>query len=76
MHADTHSDDQYAPTGRNLKTWLFGGAAVPVANALFDVEDSGLAVIGDLFGEDQYFADSQVVSRKWWKLSDSVLRAV
>ena len=53
------SDDVWAPTGRALKHWLFGGATVPLGNALFDVDASGLKLIGDLFGDDQYFADSE-----------------
>jgi ParB family transcriptional regulator, chromosome partitioning protein len=47
----------YRPTGHQLKSWLFGGQSIKVDNALFDVEESGLAVIADLFGEDRYFAD-------------------
>ncbi|MBO9712486.1 ParB N-terminal domain-containing protein [Sphingomonas sp.] len=52
-------DDEsaYCPTGHQLKAWLFGGASVPVGNALFDVEASGIATVADLFGEDRYFAD-------------------
>jgi ParB family chromosome partitioning protein len=50
--------ETYCPTGHQLKSWLFGGQSIKVENALFDVEESGLAVIADLFGEDRYFADS------------------
>ena len=50
--------DAYAPTGHQLKAWLFGGQSVAVDKALFDVEASSLAIIADLFGEDRYFADS------------------
>jgi ParB family chromosome partitioning protein len=50
--------EQRAPTGAQLKAWLFGGQSVPVKHALFDVAASGLAVVSDLFGEDQLFADS------------------
>lgn len=32
------SEDEYAPEGRALRDWLFGGAQIPVANALFEVE--------------------------------------
>jgi len=49
----------YAPTGHALKSWLFGGGAIPVASALFDVEASGLAIVADLFGEERYFADAE-----------------
>mgnify|MGYP000662698821 CR=1 FL=1 len=50
--------DAYVPTGHQLKAWLFGGQSVAVATALFDVEQSGLVTVADLFGEDRYFADS------------------
>jgi ParB family chromosome partitioning protein len=49
--------DAYAPSGHQLKAWLFGGAAIKAENALFDVEASGVATIADLFGGDRYFAD-------------------
>ncbi|WP_380926122.1 ParB/RepB/Spo0J family partition protein [Sphingomonas leidyi] len=52
------SENARAPTGHQLKAWLFGGQSIAVKYALFDVEASGLAVIADLFGEDRYFADS------------------
>jgi len=48
----------YAPTGHQLKAWLFGGGAISAAHALFDVEASGLAIVADLFGEERYFADA------------------
>jgi ParB family chromosome partitioning protein len=51
-------DPRRAPTGSQLKAWLFGGGACRADHALFDVEASGLAVIADLFGDDRYFADS------------------
>ncbi|MES2443960.1 MAG: ParB/RepB/Spo0J family partition protein [Pseudomonadota bacterium] len=49
--------DNYTPTGHQLKAWLFGGASIKAANALFDVEASGVATVADLFGDDRYFAD-------------------
>jgi ParB family chromosome partitioning protein len=52
-------EEAYAPMGRALKDWLFGGAQIPTANALFDAEAAGLAVVSDLFGENAYFADSE-----------------
>jgi len=51
------SEDTYAPLGRSLKDWLFGGQHIPVSNALFDLEDYRGAIIGDLFGDERYFAD-------------------
>ncbi|MBL9071848.1 MAG: ParB/RepB/Spo0J family partition protein [Sphingopyxis sp.] len=49
--------DAYCPTGHQLKAWLFGGTAVAVKHALFDVDASGAAIVADLFGEDRFFAD-------------------
>lgn len=48
---------QRAPTGSHLKAWLFGGASIPTAHALFPLEDYPGEVVADLFGEDSYFAD-------------------
>ncbi|MEM7526891.1 MAG: ParB/RepB/Spo0J family partition protein [Pseudomonadota bacterium] len=57
---DLHrSPDKRAPIGRALKGWLLGGAAIPVDHAHFDVAACGLATIGDLFGEEDYIADSE-----------------
>ncbi len=53
-------DDEgaYCPTGHQLKAWLFGGTAIAVKHALFDVTETKLAVVSDLFGEDSFFADT------------------
>jgi ParB family transcriptional regulator, chromosome partitioning protein len=53
-------DDEsaYCPTGHQLKAWLFGGTAIAVKHALFDVAEAKAAVVSDLFGEDSFFADS------------------
>jgi ParB family chromosome partitioning protein len=48
----------YVPVGHQLKIWLFGGQAIPVRHALFDVDAQGGAVVADLFGEGGYFADN------------------
>ncbi|BAK67294.1 ParB-like protein [Sphingobium sp. SYK-6] len=47
-----------APTGHQVKAWLFGGQAIPVRHALFDVDSFKGPITGDLFGEDRYFADA------------------
>lgn len=62
-------DDSYAPTGQRLKDWLFGGAHIPVSNALFDVADSNLTVVSDLFGDEAYFADSE----DFWALQNTAI---
>lgn len=52
-----HDPQERAPTGPQLKAWLFGGASIPVKHALFPLEDYPGQVVADLFGEDSYFAD-------------------
>ncbi len=49
--------DAYCPTGHQLKAWLFGGTAIAVKHALFEVDTSGIGIVADLFGEDRFFAD-------------------
>lgn len=41
-----------APSGVRLKAWLFGGAEIPVSNALFDPSAYKAPIKGDLFGEE------------------------
>lgn len=45
----------YAPTGSALKAWLFGGASIPVGEALFDVEAYDGEIVADVFGIERYF---------------------
>lgn len=63
------SDDEYAPLGRRLKDWLFGGNHIPVSNALFDLSTYDGAIVSDLFGDDQYFSDSA----KFWSLQSAAI---
>jgi len=63
--------DAYAPTGYQLKAWLFGGQSISTAHALFDVAASGLGVVADLFGEDCYFADADA----FWAHQDAAIEA-
>ncbi|MDA5556036.1 ParB/RepB/Spo0J family partition protein [Shimia sp. MMG029] len=62
-------EDSYVPTGQRLKDWLFGGEHIPVSHALFDVEQSGLAIVTDLFGDEAYFADSEA----FWPLQNAAI---
>ena len=50
--------DSYAPRGSQLKAWLFGGGAISVKAALFDMADYRGHIVTNLFEEDGYFADS------------------
>ncbi|AMG73837.1 ParB/RepB/Spo0J family partition protein [Sphingopyxis granuli] len=51
--------EKHAPTGSQLKSWLFGGSAIAAKVAMFDLADYKGVVISDLFGEDGYFADAE-----------------
>ena len=51
-------DGAYCPTGHQLKAWLFGGTAIAVKHALFDVAETKAAIVSDLFGKDSFFADA------------------
>ncbi|MCI5076859.1 ParB/RepB/Spo0J family partition protein [Oricola sp.] len=62
-------EHQYPPTGRHLKQWLFGGAAIPTANALFDLAEYAGGVTADLFGEESFFADVD----QFWRLQSKAI---
>ncbi|KQN07113.1 chromosome partitioning protein ParB [Sphingobium sp. Leaf26] len=64
-------EDAYAPTGSQLKGWLFGGQSVGTRHALFDIEASGLVTIADLFGDDRYFADADA----FWDAQNAAIEA-
>ena len=50
--------EKHAPTGSQLKAWLFGGSAIAAKVAMFDLAGYPGEIISDLFGEDSYFADA------------------
>jgi ParB family chromosome partitioning protein len=50
--------EKHAPTGSQLKAWLFGGSAIATKVAMFDLATYTGDIISDLFGEDSYFADA------------------
>ena len=59
----------HAPTGHQLKRWLLGGENVKTSQALFDLADYKGAIITDLFGDDDYFADPE----QFWKLQTKAI---
>lgn len=61
----------YAPTGAQLKSWLFGGASIPTRHALFSLEDYKGRIVADLFGEDGIFADSDA----FWQAQNAAIAA-
>jgi ParB family chromosome partitioning protein len=66
-----NSSDVRAPTGFQLKQWLFGGSAIPVSNALFPLEDYKGRIVADLFAEDSYFVDTAA----FWTLQNQAVAA-
>ncbi|HWT32009.1 MAG TPA: ParB/RepB/Spo0J family partition protein [Croceibacterium sp.] len=63
------SPDQYAPTGRVLKEWLFGGAAINTSVALFDLAEYTAPIVGDLFDDHRYFSDAAL----FWTLQQKAV---
>lgn len=61
--------DQYAPSGMQLKAWLFGGASISTKAALFDLSSYEGAIVADLFGEDSYFSDVET----FWRAQDAAV---
>ena len=49
----------HAPSGSQLKAWLFGGASISVSAALFDLASYGGQIVTNLFEEAGYFADAE-----------------
>lgn len=61
--------DDNAPTGSDLKGWLFGGAAIRTKFALFDLAGFAKKITGDLFSEDSFFTDVNA----FWEAQDAAI---
>ncbi len=61
--------ENQAPTGYQVKQWLFGGQSISTKVALFPLDDYPGQVVADLFGEDGYFADADLF---WQKQNEAV----
>ena len=61
--------DTYAPTGHQLKAWLFGGQPIPTAHALFDLATYPGQIVADLFGEGGYFGDASA----FWEAQNAAI---
>ncbi|MDQ0249516.1 ParB family chromosome partitioning protein [Sphingomonas kyeonggiensis] len=61
----------HCPTGWQLRGWLLGGQAISADHALFDVEESGLALVADLFAEQRYVADPDA----FWTAQNAAIEA-
>ena len=64
-------NDNDAPTGSDLKGWLFGGAAIRTKYALFDLAPYSKKITGDLFSEDAFFTDAT----EFWSAQDEAIAA-
>ncbi|HWL46349.1 MAG TPA: ParB/RepB/Spo0J family partition protein [Sphingomonadaceae bacterium] len=65
------SPDDYAPTGAQLKAWLFGGESISTKAAIFPLEDYKGRIVGDLFEQDGFFADSDA----FWTAQNQAIAA-
>lgn len=63
--------ESYAPQGRQLRGWLFGGGVIRLDRALFDLEQYTGPIISDLFSEARYFGDVQA----FWSLQHAAIAA-
>jgi ParB family chromosome partitioning protein len=65
------ADDEYTPSGSQLKAWLFGGAEISTKAALFDLADYKGRIVTDLFGESGYFEDAAA----FWTMQNDAIAA-
>ena len=59
--------EQETPRGHWLKTWIMGEEQISTKTALFDLKDYKGAILTDLFGEQEYFADPDL----FWSLQNA-----
>jgi len=64
-------EEQHAPTGSYLKKWLLGGENILTSAALFDLAQYQGQIITDLFGEEQFFANTE----GFWALQEQAVSA-
>ena len=65
------AEDDNLPLGYQLKKWLFGGESISTKAALFPLAEYTGQIVGDLFGEDSYFADTDM----FWELQNKAVAA-
>ncbi|MBY0508518.1 MAG: ParB/RepB/Spo0J family partition protein [Rhodospirillaceae bacterium] len=65
------NESQSAPTGHQLKQWLFGGATLATSVALFPIADYPGLMVADLFGDNSYFQDADL----FWEMQNEVIAA-
>jgi len=60
-------EEQETPRRGWLKEWIVGEEQISTAHALFDLKDYKGAILTDLFGEQEYFADPDM----FWTLQNT-----
>lgn len=65
------SEDGYAPTGPQLKAWLFNGADIATNAALFPLDGFKGRIVADLFGDNGLFADAEA----FWTAQNEAIAA-
>lgn len=60
-------EEQETPRGHWLKTWIMGEKQISTDTALFDLKNYKGAILTDLFGEQEYFADPDL----FWALQNA-----
>ena len=63
--------ESYAPRAWQLKQWLFGGSEISTDAALFPLDTYKGHIVADLFGECEYFADTD----QFWTLQNEAIAA-
>ncbi|WP_262696027.1 ParB/RepB/Spo0J family partition protein [Kordiimonas aquimaris] len=64
--------ESFTPTGMRLRSWLFGGKEIDVGVALFDLNKYQGTRVSNLFGDDEYFSDSD----QFWTLQNQAIAAL
>ncbi len=65
------SKEARAPTGKRLKDWISGGAAITADKALFDLETYPGRILDDLFGDHGQFEDANL----FWEHQSAAIAA-
>ena len=65
------SESEHAPTGYQLKKWLFGEAPISTAVALFSLDGLESDITADLFGNESFFKDRD----RFWERQNQEISA-
>lgn len=65
------SESEHAPTGHQLKQWLFGGSSISTEVALFPLDGLESEITADLFGSESFFRDRD----RFWERQNQEIAA-